>query len=64
MDAVSYVVLLILFSMYMVLPAAVGVGLVALARSLVANFHQGQGPRLVEHERSKSAPSTSENPAK
>jgi len=44
MDAVSYVVLLILFSMYMVLPAAVGVGLVALARSLVANFHQGQGP--------------------
>jgi hypothetical protein len=40
-DAVSYVVLLIVFSSYLALPASVGVGLVALARPLVANFHQG-----------------------
>lgn len=38
-DVDSYVVLLILFSLYLVLPA--GVGVVALVRSLVAEFHQG-----------------------
>jgi hypothetical protein len=40
-DAVSYVVLLTLFALYLALPAAVGVGLVALVRSLRGNFHQG-----------------------
>ena len=40
-DAASYVVLLILFSLYLALPAGVGVGLAALARPLVAKFRQG-----------------------
>ena len=40
-DAVSNVVLLIFFSLYLALPAGVGVGLVALGRSLMAKFHQG-----------------------
>jgi hypothetical protein len=40
-DAAFYVVLLILFSLYLALPAGVGVGLVALARPLVAKFRQG-----------------------
>jgi hypothetical protein len=39
-DAASFVVLLIVFFLYLAFPAAVGVGLVALVRSLVANFHQ------------------------
>ena len=37
----SYAVLIPYAFSYSVLPAAVGVGLVALARSLVARFHQG-----------------------
>jgi hypothetical protein len=40
-DAASYVVLLILFSLYLALPAGVGVGLVVLVRSLGAKFRQG-----------------------
>ena len=40
-DVVSNVVLLIIFALYLALPAGVGVGLVALARSLVAKVHQG-----------------------
>ena len=40
-DIVSNVVLLILFSLYLALPAGVGVGLVALGRSLVAKSRQG-----------------------
>ena len=40
-DVVSNVFLFILFALYLALPAGVGVGLVALARSLVAKFHQG-----------------------
>jgi len=40
-DVVSNVVLLILFCLYLALPAGVGVGLVTLGRSLVAKFHQG-----------------------
>ena len=40
-DAVSYVFLLILLALYLALPAGVGVGLVALARSLVAKVHRG-----------------------
>ena len=40
-DAASYVVLLIVFCLYLALPAGVGVGLLALVRSLVANFQQG-----------------------
>ena len=40
-DVVSNVVLLILFALYLALPAGVGVGLVTLGRSLVAKFHQG-----------------------
>jgi hypothetical protein len=40
-DVVSNVVLLILFSLYLALPAGVGVGLVALGRSLVAKVHRG-----------------------
>jgi hypothetical protein len=40
-DVVSNVVLLILFSLYLALPAGVGVGLVALGRSLVAKSRQG-----------------------
>ena len=40
-DAVSYVFLVVLFALYLALPAGVGVGLVALARSLVAKVHQG-----------------------
>jgi len=40
-DVVSNVVLLIVFCLYLALPAGVGVGLVALGRSLVAKFHQG-----------------------
>jgi hypothetical protein len=40
-DVVSNVVLLILFALYLALPAGVGVGLVTLGRSLVAKFQQG-----------------------
>ena len=40
-DVVSNLVLLILFSLYLALPAGVGVGLVALGRSLVAKVHRG-----------------------
>jgi len=40
-DVFSNVVLLILFALYLALPAGVGVGLVTLGRSLVAKFHQG-----------------------
>ena len=40
-DVVSNVILLILFSLYLALPAFVSVGLVALGRSLVAKVHRG-----------------------
>ncbi len=40
-DVGPNVALLILFATYLALPAGVGVGLVALGRSLVAKFHQG-----------------------
>ena len=39
-DAASYVVILMLFCLYLALPAGVGVGLVALSRSLAAKFRQ------------------------
>ena len=40
-DAVSYVFLVVLFALYLALPAFVGVGLVELVRSLVAKTHRG-----------------------
>ena len=40
----TYVVLVIPIFLYLVLPAVVGVGLAALARSLVAKSHQGKTP--------------------
>jgi len=41
-DAISYVFLgIIFFSLYLALPAFVGVGLVEVVRSLVAKAHQG-----------------------
>jgi hypothetical protein len=39
-DAVSYVFLVVLFALYLALPAFVGVGLVELVRSLVAKTHR------------------------